>query len=44
MPLQREFSEDVVDLLQVVSVYPFRLMGGGRGVDRGGAPLNLVFY
>lgn len=34
LPLQREFPEDTVDLLQVISVHPFWLMRWGRWVDR----------
>lgn len=41
-PLQGEFPEDAVDLLQVVRLHPLRLVGRRRGVDGGGAPLYLI--
>lgn len=37
VPFQRELSEHEVDLLQVIGVQALRLVGGGGGVDGGGA-------
>lgn len=44
VPLQREFPEDIVNLLQVISVHPFRLMGRGGWVDRWWAAWNFLLW